>query len=55
MSQKLFLDVNELQVASFDIGGAQQDSLIEQTAYPVCIVYVSDCVSCPPDDAGVVQ
>jgi hypothetical protein len=46
----------ELQVSSFSpagadpmhLGGGDSVSLIGmQTEYPFCIVYVSDCVSCP--------
>jgi hypothetical protein len=43
------LNPEDLQVTSFStesdsaaIGGGG-------TEYPICIVYVSDCVSCPPD------
>ena len=50
MSQKIFLDAAELQVASFPTAEASPaDNEIQpigDTVYPMCIVYVTDCVPC---------
>lgn len=32
--------------------GSTSPSIGGNTEYPICIVYVSDCVSCPPDMDG---
>lgn len=50
MSQKFFLNAEELQVASFStVEAAPSDSEIQpigDSVSPMCIVYVTDCVPC---------
>jgi hypothetical protein len=43
------LNPENLTVESFATSAISQPSIGGNTAYPICIVYVSDCVSCPPD------
>ena len=43
------LNPENLIVESFVTASVEQDSTVGGTVYPMCIVYVSDCVSCPPE------
>lgn len=50
MSQKIFLNAEELQVASYSTAdAAPADNEIQpigDSVSPMCIVYVTDCVPC---------
>lgn len=49
------LNPESLEVTSFQVSTTEPSAGgLENTKYPICIVYVSDCVSCP-DTVGSVD
>ncbi|HEX8392497.1 MAG TPA: hypothetical protein VF665_09095 [Longimicrobium sp.] len=46
------LNPESLEVTSFQTSTSSTEPstvILQDSAYPICIVYVSDCVSCVPD------
>lgn len=50
------LNPDSLEVTSFQVSGTEpRTGMLENTKYPICIVYVSDCVSCFPEGVAGVE